>query len=98
VTGEICDGKCYAGAMHPGTGLAHKACASLCISGGVPPVFVSAAPVGNTIFLLLADHDGRPAPSRMQDFIGLPVTLDGEVRHVGDLSVLRADWATAKSP
>ena len=35
VRGEICDGKCYAGAMRPGTGLAHKACANLCLTGGV---------------------------------------------------------------
>ncbi|MEL6236909.1 MAG: hypothetical protein AAFR46_21145, partial [Pseudomonadota bacterium] len=41
LVGEICDGKCYAGAMRPGTGLAHKACAILCLDGGVPPVFVA---------------------------------------------------------
>ncbi|MEM8629660.1 MAG: hypothetical protein AAGF74_00355 [Pseudomonadota bacterium] len=40
LAGEICDGKCYAGAMRPGDGLAHKACANLCIIGGVPAVFV----------------------------------------------------------
>lgn len=27
--GEICDGKCLAGAMRPGRGLSHKACANL---------------------------------------------------------------------
>ncbi|MEO0831178.1 MAG: hypothetical protein AAFY03_12085, partial [Pseudomonadota bacterium] len=31
LAGEICDGKCVAGAMRPGRGLAHKACANLCI-------------------------------------------------------------------
>ncbi|MGI9422801.1 MAG: hypothetical protein ACR2PA_06380, partial [Hyphomicrobiaceae bacterium] len=32
--GEICDGKCLAGAMRPGRGLAHRACANLCLIGG----------------------------------------------------------------
>ena len=45
LTGEICDGKCYAGAMRPGRGLAHKACADLCLTGGIPPVFVSSGAV-----------------------------------------------------
>ena len=40
VSGEICDGKCAAGLMHPGTGLSHRACASLCLRGGLPPVLV----------------------------------------------------------
>src|SRR4051794_31997721 len=31
LTGEICDGKCVAGVMRPGNGLAHKACANICI-------------------------------------------------------------------
>ena len=38
LTGEFCDGKCTAGIMRPGQGLAHKACANVCIAGGVSPV------------------------------------------------------------
>jgi len=30
ISGEVRDGKCLSGAMRPGTGLAHKACANLC--------------------------------------------------------------------
>jgi hypothetical protein len=45
MTGEVCDGKCYQGAMRPGRGLAHKACANLCLIGGAPPVFVTSSPV-----------------------------------------------------
>jgi len=51
LTGEICDGKCLNGAMRPGKGLAHKACANLCLIGMVPPVFVSSAPVEGSAFL-----------------------------------------------
>src|SRR5437762_1463955 len=36
--GEIVDIKCHSGAMKPGDGKTHKACAVLCIRGGIPPV------------------------------------------------------------
>ncbi|MEO1294030.1 MAG: hypothetical protein AAFV62_14600, partial [Pseudomonadota bacterium] len=54
LSGEICDGKCYAGVMKPGRGLAHKACANLCIQGGVPPVFVASDDAAGSEFFLLA--------------------------------------------
>src|SRR5215471_20070668 len=43
VTGEIVDSKCYLGVMNPGKGKVHRDCASRCISGGAPPIFVSSA-------------------------------------------------------
>ena len=95
MSGEICDGKCASGAMRPGTGLAHKACANLCISGGLPPVFVSTAPVEGRNFLLLADRDGGPAPVAIADMVGAPVTLEGEVERRGDLLIFRVDWSRA---
>ena len=95
IGGEICDGKCAAGAMAPGTGLAHKACANLCLAGGVPPVLVSQAPVEGRSFFLLADADGGPAPSAMADLTALPVTLEGDLERRGDLLVFRVDWKKA---
>ena len=41
IEGEIVDSKCYFGRMRPGGGRAHRACAQLCIDGGVPPVLVT---------------------------------------------------------
>ena len=35
--GEIVDTKCYLGAMNPGVLKPHRACAILCIKGGIPP-------------------------------------------------------------
>ncbi|MBY3247172.1 hypothetical protein [Rhizobium laguerreae] len=91
LTGEICDGKCSAGAMKPGTGLAHKACANLCISGGVPPVFVSTAPVDGHIFFLLASKDGGPMPAALLDKTGLPVVLEGNIERRDDLLIFKID-------
>lgn len=97
VTGEICDGKCYAGAMRPGTGLAHKACANLCLSGGVPPVFVSVSPVRGAKFMLMADANGNAAPAGIADFVGLPVSIEGDIEQHGQLLILKADWTSAKA-
>lgn len=93
LTGEICDGKCGAGAMKPGTGLAHKACANLCIDGGVPPVFVSTAPVQGHIFLLLAAKNGGPMPASLLDKTGLRVVLEGIVERRDDLLIFKVEDA-----
>ncbi len=36
VEGEVVEAKCYLGVMNPGAGPAHRACARLCLAGGVP--------------------------------------------------------------
>ena len=97
VSGEICDGKCALGSMHPGTGLAHKACANLCISGALAPVLAMRAPVLGFSFLLLADKDGGPMPPEFRDLTALPVELEGEIEQINDLLILRADWTKAKA-
>ncbi len=98
ITGEICDGKCYSGSMRPGNGLAHKACANFCILGGVPPVFVSTAPVEGTSFMMLADAAGGPLPDRLYDLVALRIQLDGELERRGDLLVFKVDLRRARVP
>lgn len=92
IEGEICDGKCAVGGMRPGTGLAHRACAILCLNGALPPVFVASGPIHGTDFLLLADAAGG---SGWRDLVGLRVRLDGTVTRHGDLLIFRADLANA---
>ncbi len=94
LTGEICDGKCLAGAMRPGRGLAHKACANLCLIGGVPPVFVSTQPVEGEEFLMITGPDGTYLPQEAYDFVAQFVTLEGEITRHGDLLVLALDPAS----
>lgn len=96
LAGEICDGKCLAGAMRPGTGLAHKACANLCLLGGVPPVFVSSQPVDGETFLMITGPDGSALPEMAYDFVAQYVSLEGEVERRGDLLVLAMDPTTLK--
>lgn len=92
IAGEICDGKCYSGVMRPGRGIAHKACANLCIAGDQAAVFATVRPIKGASFLLLADKDGKLPPKTMYDYVALPVELEGEVVRYGDLLVFKADW------
>lgn len=94
LTGEICDGKCYAGAMRPGIGIAHKACANLCIAGGVPAVFVSTGAVDGARFFLMGDAEGNPVPEAVKDWTAILVTLTGRVERRGGMPVLLADIPT----
>lgn len=94
LTGEICDGKCYAGAMRPGSGLAHKACANLCITGGVPPVFVTTSPVEGRNFLLMAGPNGGPLPRELMDRTGSLIELEGEVERRDDILIFKVDTPT----
>jgi len=94
LAGEICDGKCLAGAMRPGRGLAHKACADLCISGGIPPVFVSSQPVLGEEFLMITGAGGTHLPEEATRRIGQYVQAEGEITRHGDLLVFAIDPAT----
>ncbi|MCV6584034.1 MAG: hypothetical protein OIF47_00720 [Marinibacterium sp.] len=91
LAGEICDGKCYAGAMRPGTGLAHKACATLCLDGGIPPVFVSTQPVEGAEFLMITGPGGAPMPDAAYDRIAQFITVEGDIARHGDLLVFAID-------
>ena len=97
VNGEICDGKCYAGAMRPGTGLAHKACANLCLIGQLPPVLVTAEAVAGSNFFLLGTQDGDRLPDSILDYVAIPITAEGRIEHRGDMPVFLLDLSTLRT-
>ncbi len=96
LSGEICDGKCYAGAMRPGRGLAHKACADLCLTGGITPVFVSTGDVDGRNFFMLTDASGNLAGEEIDDLLALYIEIEGEVERLDDLLIFKADFDTAR--
>jgi hypothetical protein len=87
--GEAIDSKCYLGAMRPGGGKTHKACAALCLAGGVPPMFVTRGPDGREAYYLLTAADGGPANDTVRDFVGDPVEVSGALERVGGVLVLK---------
>lgn len=77
LVGEILDSKCHLGAMKPGDGKTHKACATLCLDGGIPPVLGTWDADGRASYWLLTDADGGPANALVRDVVGEPVRIRG---------------------
>ncbi|HVJ54360.1 MAG TPA: hypothetical protein VM689_17985 [Aliidongia sp.] len=75
--GEVVDTKCYAGAMNPGDGKVHKGCASLCIFGGIPPLFVTKGEDGQARWFILADRGGGPIGPAVMPIAGDAIRLSG---------------------
>ena len=87
--GEIIDPKCYLGAMKPGGGKTHKACAMRCIAGGIPPMFVTREADGRETFYLIVAADGGVANDLVYPFVGDRVDVTGSVEQQDDMLVLR---------
>jgi hypothetical protein len=89
LVGEIVDSKCWFGAMRPAEGKVHKACASLCIRGGLPPAFFARGP-GRQGALMIMVSGGRAYGPDLLPLVADPVRLSGRVFRYGDLLVLDA--------
>jgi hypothetical protein len=100
--GEIVDTKCFLGAMKPGSGVAHAACARLCVAGGIPPVLIVRggpdAPElgmgsrGESLVLIGADGAQLNHPeSPILWSIGLPVRVTGELLNWDGVMTVRVE-------
>ncbi|MFZ0686943.1 MAG: hypothetical protein WAM89_15475 [Terriglobales bacterium] len=87
VTGEIVDSKCYLGVMNPGHGKVHRDCAARCLSGGIPPIFVTAN--GGEQFLLVGPGGTALGRDALREFVAEPLTLRGELFERGNSRLLR---------
>jgi hypothetical protein len=94
LAGEIVDSKCYFGVMNPGQLTTHRACAELCISGGIPPVLVVTQSNGPSACLLLVSSEGKAVNQQVLDWVAEPVEITGEVKKQDGLLVLYADPST----
>ncbi|MBY0567744.1 MAG: hypothetical protein K2P70_10550 [Hyphomonadaceae bacterium] len=91
LAGEILDAKCWFGAMRPGYGKAHKACAALCARGGLPLAFCQIGACGDgTDAPLLLDENGVAFSRVILPLVADPVTIQGRLVAVGDVMQLRA--------
>ena len=87
--GEIIDPKCYFGVMKPGKGKIHRSCATLCISGGIPPVLATTDKNNITEYYLLTDTNGNPINDQILPYIGKPSILTGSIVKMQDWYQLR---------
>jgi len=87
--GEITDPKCFAGAMKPGDGKTHKACAALCLRGGIPPAFRTTGRDGELVSYVLVGPGVEPLEGEslepLVERVGEPVALRGRPVTLGRL-------------
>jgi hypothetical protein len=89
ITGEIVDSKCYLGVMNPGQGKVHRDCAARCLSGGIPPIFVTTD--GREQFLLIGSDGRALRPDALREFVAEPITVRGELLQRGESRMLRIE-------
>ena len=94
VSGEIVDSKCYLGVMNPGKGKVHRDCASRCLSGGIPPIFVTLN--GEDQFLLVGPDGKAIGRDELRAFVAEPITIQGELLQRGESRLLRIDVRTLR--
>ena len=89
LTGEIVDSKCYLGVMNPGQGKVHRDCAARCLSGGIPPIFVTNN--GESQLLLVGTDGSALGRDRLREFVAEPITIRGELLQRGESRLLKID-------
>lgn len=94
LTGQIIDPKCYLGAMKPGQGKVHKACATLCIKGGIPPMFMTVNAENQRALYLLTDSSGNAVFDPIEKYIADAITAEGVIEEHGDLAWFKIDPET----
>lgn len=91
LVGEIVDSKCFLGVMKPGAGKVHKACAELCLLGGIPPMLVVGDADDQRFGYIVVRADGSSASELLAKFAGEPVRVTGRLQRQGDLLFIRMD-------
>jgi hypothetical protein len=89
LSGEIIDSKCFMGVMKPGEGKVHRACAAMCIAGGIPPLLVVNQSDGNRYGYILIGPQGQAAADLVIEDVAVPVSVFGQLERRGDLTYLR---------
>ncbi len=94
--GEIVDSKCFLGVMNPGEKTVHRACATLCIRGGTPPMLILRRPGHASEYLLLTGGHGEPINQDILPFVARPVVVEGILYRYGNIFELQADPTNIK--
>lgn len=89
LAGEIVDSKCYLGVMNPGQGKVHRDCAARCISGGIPPIFVTSD--RREQFVLVGLDERALGRDALREFIAESIQIQGELLETGSMQLLKID-------
>lgn len=89
--GEIVGAKCHLGVMNPGSGIVHRACARLCLRGGVPPLLAVRLEDGRTEGVFLTGPRGEAVGAALAGLAGAPVEVRGRLVRKGPATFVRVD-------
>ncbi|MGB5705486.1 MAG: hypothetical protein WBM41_01535 [Arenicellales bacterium] len=89
LNGEIADSKCFLGVMKPGEGSVHKACAEVCLIGGIPSMLVVRDGDGRKYGYILTLPDGSSASTALSGRAADKVGVTGELMQKGDLIYIK---------
>jgi methionine sulfoxide reductase heme-binding subunit len=98
ILGEIIDPKCYLGAMNPGEGKPHRACAILCISGGIMPMLTFKDNHGQMQYAILLGTHGEKINSSVIKHVAEPVKISGTLFRYDNWYVFYTDPAKQIQP
>jgi hypothetical protein len=80
--------------MNPGQGKVHRDCAARCLSGGIPPIFVTTE--GHEQFLLVGPDGRALGHDALREFIAEPIQIQGELLETGSTQLLKVDPRTLR--
>ncbi|MFY0593845.1 hypothetical protein [Roseivirga sp.] len=89
--GEIVDPKCYFGSMKPAQNKPHKSCASLCIAGGIPPVYVVQTEQQLAEYYIIKGVNGEDINNEILDFVAEGVNIQGKVEKHNEWNIIYID-------
>jgi hypothetical protein len=95
LTGELVDTKCYFGVMRPGEGKVHRACAVICLRGGIPPGLLLHHGDGRATVVMLAPAGEDTLPVD-PEWAARHITATGNLEIVDGILILKAQSVAPK--
>ncbi len=89
-SGEIADSKCFLGVMKPGEGVVHRACAEVCLIGGLPAMLLVKGEDQQRYGYMLTTEDGGSASNLVSNKTGDVMQVSGELIQKGNLLYIKA--------
>jgi len=89
LTGEVIDSKCFLGVMKPGSGSVHKACAEVCLLGGIPAMLLVRGENQKNYGYMLTNENGGSLSKELSSRAAESIEVAGILEKKGDLLYIK---------
>ena len=93
-SGEVADSKCFLGVMKPGEGVVHRACAEVCLIGGLPAMLLVEGDDQQRYGYMLTTDEGESASHIVAMHAGDVMQVSGELMQKGSLLYIKIQQTT----